>query len=265
MLFDARGVMQKRSIVQNGITPRAVVAVLAIALVLGAAFLLLTVGLASCATSVVGSIAPQGSARLSIDISIPAPLAEKLRNLSQAKPGAPLFDASAIRKSFENRPGIELLALSEPRADSIRALLSVRSLADLADSPELRGTNLITVSSGPGWHELRVRLERGQAAALTKLFPGIDPYMMDALSPPALEPDPVTVADYRSMLASVLGERVMAALDSARASVSLTVPGVIIDSGGGKIEQNSLSVSIPVIDALVLEKPIEFWIRWRQP
>lgn len=225
--------MQKRSIVRNAITPRSIIAVMAIALVLGAAFLLLTIGLSSCATSVVGSIAPEGSARLSIDMSIPAPLADKLRRLSQSADRAPLFDESAIRKSFENRPGVELLSLSRPSSDAIRAVVSVRSLADLAYSPDLRGSNLVTVSSGPDWTELRVRLERGHAATLAKLFPGVDTYTIDALSPPALEQDPVTVADYRSMLTSVLGERIMPALESARARISLTVPGSVIDSGEG--------------------------------
>ncbi len=255
--------MGKPSFVRDEITPRAVIAVLAASFALGAAFLMLTLGLASCSTSVVGSIAQEGSAQLSIDAAIPPVLADKLRRLSQLGPEKPLFDSSAIRKSLESRPDIRLVSLSEPTPDSVRALVVVPSFERLVASGELGGTGLITLGTGPGWKELRVRLERGRAAALKKLFPGVDPDLLDSLSPPALETDPTSVSDYRSMLASVFGELAMPALDSARVRVSLSAPGEVLDSGGGKLEGRTLLVSIPAIDALVLEKPIEFWLRWK--
>ncbi|HUW40966.1 MAG TPA: hypothetical protein VMV90_08130 [Rectinemataceae bacterium] len=255
--------MGKPSFVRDEITPRSVIAVLALSFALGAAFLMLALGLASCSSSVVGSIAPEGGAELTIDLAISPPLADKLRRLSQTQPGKPLFDSSAIRKSIESRSDLRLVSLSEPSPDSVRAVVAVPSILRLASSPELRGTRLIAIARGPGWQELRVRLERGHAAALTRLFPGIDPDLVDSLSPPALETDPTSVSDYRSMLASVFGERVMPALDSARLRVSLSAPAEVLDSGGGKLEGRTLEVSVPAIDALVLEKPIEFWLRWK--
>jgi len=256
--------MRKSSILRKGLTVRAILAVVASALLLGAAFLVFTLGVSSCATSVDTAIAPNGAARLSIAAAVPEPLAAKFRRLAQAAPDTPLFDESAIRKAVAARPGVDILSLSTPTPGSVQASLSIRSLDELANSPDLRGAGIIELSSGQGWNELRVRLERGHAAALSKLFPGIDPYLMDALSPPALEEDPITTEEYRSMLASVLGESALPALDSARVNVTLTAPGTVIDYGGGELKGNSLRVAIPVIDTLVLAKPIEFWLRWKR-
>jgi shikimate kinase len=94
-------------------------------------------------------------------------------------------------------------------------------------------------------------------------MPGIDPNLLDALSPPALEEDPVTVEEYKTMLKTVLGEKAMPAMEAAAIKLSITAPGVVIGSGGGSLSGSTLSAKLPIIDLLVLEKPIEVWIRWR--
>lgn len=242
---------------------RSFLALAAAAVLIAAVFLALTLGLTSCATSVDAAIARDGGARLSIGASVPEAVAAKFRSLAQAAPNAPLFDAAALRSALAARPGVIILDLATPTSASLRATIAVRSLAELAAEPDLRDAGLIRLSSGQGWTELRVKLERGHAAALAKLFPGIDPYLMDALSPPALDEEPISAQEYRSMLASILGENALPALDAARVSLTVTSPGPILDYGGGKLSGNALLVAVPALDALVLEQPIEFWVRWK--
>jgi hypothetical protein len=86
---------------------------------------------------------------------------------------------------------------------------------------------------------------------------------MDALSPPALEEDPVTVDEYRTMLASILGERAMPAMEAASLDLSISAPGEVIGSGGGILSGSTLATKVSLIDVLVLEKPIELWMRWK--
>jgi hypothetical protein len=202
-------------------------------------------------------------------VETPAPIAAKLRRFAQAGGAsgdttAPLFSAEALRESLASRPGLDLIELTQPKPDSLRGAIAVRSLVRLAESPELAGSGLLAIASGPDWSELRVRLARGQAKALSALLPGVDPYLLEALSPPALDEEDgdISAAEYRTMLKSVLGEKAMPSMEEAAIAVSLSAPGAVLSSGGGKLEGSTLNVRIPVIDALVLERPIEFWIRW---
>jgi hypothetical protein len=246
---------------------QALILIIAGSLCLGAAFLTAAILLSSCSASVSSAIQADGGARISIQAEVPASLAAKFRQLaatgSSSSPTGPFFDAAAIRKSIAARPALSIIELSQPGPDSIRAELSARSLEELAASPDLKGSGLFTITRGTGWTEFRFRLERGGVKALTALFPGIDPYLLEALSPPALEEDPVTVAEYKTMLKSILGDKAMPAMDAAAVTLSLSAPGLVLGSGGGSLSGSTLTAKIPIIEALTLEKPIELWLRWK--
>jgi len=231
-----------------------------------AAALLATVALTACAGSLAATLRPDGSAALSIQAEIPAPLAARFRALSgggrkDAKP-LPLFDEGAIRESVAKRPYLTITSLSAPSLDSLRAEIAIRKVADLAEAEEIKKSGLLSLTSGPGWTELRIHLERDGASASIALFPGIDPYLIDALSPPALEDEPLSADEYRMNLRTILASA-MPAMETAALTVSLAAPGAVLSSGGGSLAGNVLTARIPIIDALVLDKPIEFWIRWK--
>jgi len=234
----------------------------------GAAFLAATVLFSACSANASSIIKADGSATISVQAEMPEALAAKLRKLasgggssSSSQVGA-LFDAAAIRSSLAKRPGLSVLSIEQPGPSSLRLELSARSLEELAASPDIKNAGLLKVTRGPGWTECRLRLARGDASALSLLMPGIDPDFLDLLSPPALEEDPVTVAEYKTMLKTVLVEKAMPSMEAAALRLSITVPGAVLGSGGGSLSGSSLSAKLPLIDILVLEKPIELWIRW---
>ncbi len=271
VIFDMIGSGNVKKPIRDGghEAKRALLLVMAGALLLGAAFLTATLLLTACSASVSSAIRADGGARISIQAEVPAVLASKFRKLASSGSGSsaagPLFDIEAIRKSIAGRPSLSLIEISSPTPDSVSAVLSARSLDELAASPDIKGSGLLTISKGSGWRECRFRLERGKAKTIASFFPGIDPDLVEALSPPALEEDPVTVAEYKTMLTSVLGGKAMPAMESAALSVSLNAPGEVLDSGGGELSGTTLTARVPIIDALALEKPIELWIRWKSP
>jgi hypothetical protein len=237
------------------------------ALCVAAVFLTATVLLASCSARIASVVAPDGSARLSIRAEVPAPLAAKFRRLAASgqQPSGqalPLFDAAAIRRSISTHPGLNLIELSQPNLDSIQFEAMVRSLELLAASPDLKDSGLLSITRGAGWTEWRIHLGRDRAKMVSALFPGIDPNLLEALSPPALEEDPLSSDEYRTMLTGILGEKTMPAMEEAAITLSLTAPGKVLASGGGKLDGTTLTATIPVLQALVLEKPIELWLRW---
>jgi hypothetical protein len=236
---------------------------------LGAVFLAATLILAACSASVSSAIKADGSARISIEAEIPTVIAAKFRKLanaggsSQSSVQLSIFDVEAIRKSLIARPGVDVVELSQPKPDSIHLVLAVRNLKDLAASPDFESSGILGIERGQASTECRFRLEHGKAKALTALFSGIDPNLMDALSPPALEEDPLSIAEYETMLKSVFGEKAMPAMEAAAIKLSITAPGKVLSSGGGSLSGSTLTATIPVLEILVLEKPVEVWLRWK--
>jgi hypothetical protein len=234
---------------------------------LGTAFLVVAMLLASCSGSVSSTIDRGGGARISVRAELPPSLSARFRKLAATGgTGASqsFFDTAAIRKSIAARPGMSLLEIEAPKQDAIRLEIAVRSLEELAASPDLAHSGLITLARGSGWAELRLRFARESAKALYLLLPGMDPHLMDALSPPALEEDPLTEAEYKTMLKSLIGTATMPAMETAAITVALAAPGPVLASGGGSLSGSTLTAHIPVIQALALEKPIELWLRWKQ-
>ena len=219
--------------------------------------------LASCSGKANAVIRQDGGLRLQAEASVPAPLAAKLRALSQQPATAPIFVVGSAEETLAGWPGLRLVAVGAPDPDSMTATLDIADLGAFLAEPRLAASGAARLSSGPGWKEFRVRLERGSCEALVGLLPGLDPGLMEALSPPALDPEPITRAEYRRMLAGIVGEKAVAALEGASYSLRLATPGPILASSGGRIEGQTLVVSLPAFDLLVLEKPMEFSLRWK--
>lgn len=270
MLPRSMNTPKRSSLIDRGETVHAprILLILVAAAAFGALVLAAAVLLAGCSSDIAASLKADGGARLSIKAEVPAPLAAKFRKLAQAgseaaaDPSAPLFDIDAVRRSTAERPSLRLVSISRPSPESIKAEFDILSITELAASKDLAETGFLSVQKGTGWTQITIRLDRGAAAAAAALFPGIDPYLMEALSPPALEEDPVTAAEYRTMLKSVLGEKAMPSMEAAAVSVTVTAPGKVLDYSGGSLSGTVLTVRIPIIDALVLERPIEIRLRW---
>jgi hypothetical protein len=239
------------------------------ALCVGIAFIALALILASCSAAVSSVIKFDGSATISVEAEMPTAIAAKVRKLASAgapsssATQSPIFDVQAIRKDLGARPGIEILELSQPKPDAIRILLSVRDLKDLSATPDLEGSGLFTIDRGPTSTKCSFVLARGEAKALSTLFPGIDPGLLEALSPPALEEDPLSLDEYKTMLKSVLGEKAMPAMEGAAIRLSISAPGPVLASSGGTLSGSTLKATIPILDILALEKPIKMQLRWK--
>lgn len=248
-----RGVVGKQAPWLIGLASVAFALVLALATAL----------LAACSGGASASIRSDGGLRIQSSASVPAPLAARLRKLANLSETTSLFDFEAGRKAVSETEGLRLVSLSAADADSLSLTLDIADLQSFVAEPKIAGSGAISLSSGAGWKELRVRLARGACAPLADLLPGLDPDLVEALSPPALDPEPITRAEYRRMLAGIIGEKAVVSLESATMTLKLSAPGPVLASSGGKLEGQTLGVTLPALDLLVLEKPIEFSLRWK--
>lgn len=226
--------------------------------------------LASCGAAVDLRLKADGSAGLDVQAEVPEALDAKLRSFvadsgvadSGLATKGPLFSAKAIEAEARSR-GLSVRESAAPTPRSYRGSFAAPKLAEvLAGDPSL--AKAVAYASGPGWGSLSVRVDRSNARAVAALFPGIDPDLLEALQPPALYDNPVTEAEYRSMLAALLGKTAVSALDGLTLRLAISAPGAILESGGLSAAPGGASLSIGALKAMVLEKPIEFSLKWRQ-
>lgn len=233
--------------------------------------------LASCSGGVDMMVRADASARFAVRLEIPDALSQRVRQFGQIPAGSPLFDAPGVRKEFGVRKSIHLIDVAVPDGDSMTSVLWIPDLVAFSQDRSLAPAGMVGYgrkgaeagaggSAGlAGGTELRVRLSRDNAAAAFALFPGMDRDLVDALSPPALEKDPVTSAEYRANLESVIiGKKLMPAFDACAVAITLNAPKPIVGAGGGSASGQVFKARIPLFDLLTLEKPVEFWVRWAE-
>ena len=249
-----------------------------------ALFLIIAAVSCSCSASAGMVLKADRSLSVSMALSLPQPVDAWARGMTGAGDKAPLFDPAAVAAGARTR-GFTVLESSSPTAGSYRGSFSVPDLDAFVSAPRpavpaddtgrrpspagsLSSLGILRVERGPGWASLRMRMDRQNASAILDLFPGVDRQLLESLMPPAAWDNPVTKAQYRSMLGSLMGKAAGNAVDAAVFTLSLTLPGPIIESKGGSAGPGTagrtVSFSMPALDAMTLETPAEFYVKWSE-
>ena len=225
----------------------------------------------SCTGRLETSVRSDLSARMSLRLEVPDILAARVRQLAGSPANSPLFDIARLKSEFAGRTSMFLVDLSAPSPESLTSVIWVPALTDLARDTSLVPSGMIAmktlVAAGnqPGMRELSVRLTRENAAAAYRLFPGIDEKLLDSISPPALEKDPLSAAEYRMNLETVIiGRKAMPSFDSCAFDITVTAPKSILSATGGTVQGQVFKVRIALFDFLTLEQPITFSLRWAE-
>ncbi|MCX8013290.1 MAG: hypothetical protein N3A02_03240 [Rectinema sp.] len=227
--------------------------------------------MAACSGQLDAAVRSDGSVRAAISLSVPAVLGSRVRQFAGISATEPLFNPELVRKEFAQRKGLTLVDISSPDSESMNSVVQVSDLAVLVADTKTVPDGMIQYRYIPprnglsATRELAVRITRDNAAYMLKLFPGVNRKIIDSLSPPALEPDPVSAAEYRLNLEQVIiGKKNMPAFDACAVELNITVPRPIAIVTGGTFSGQVFRTRIPLFDLLTLEKPVEFSIRWME-
>jgi hypothetical protein len=236
---------------------------------LKAGLFILLFAMTSCTAKLETTIRNDLSARMALRLDIPELLSSRVRQISGISPQASLFDVDQLKKEFAGRFSIFLIDVSTTGPDGLTSIVWVPDLIALSKDRTLVPEGLISVKTIPGsgtlpdQKELSVSINRKNASAAFKLFPGVDRKLLESMSPPALDPDPLSAAEYRMNLEQVIiGKRAMPAFDLCALDISLTAPKTIQSATGGTAQGQVFKARISLFDMLTLEKPIQFSLRW---
>jgi hypothetical protein len=158
---------------------------------------------------------------------------------------------------------VVIRSIAAPTPDSLALAFTVADLGKALAPPDGAGPGLIVLRDA-GWEKvLAIRIARGQGAALAALAPGLDPDLLETLSPPALGESDLSKAEYRQALGGIVGSKLLPELDAASIDCVVALPGAIVSRRGGTVEGSGWKLSIPLLDLLVLEKPVDLEVRWK--
>jgi len=223
----------------------------------------------SCSGNLDATLKTDGSVRAAVRIDIPEALSGRVRQFVGIGSREPLFSTDAVKNQFLGRTSINLVDVSSPTPDILTSVVWVQNLDTLIADTSIVPPGMILYQkipaqgSAPAMRELSVNLSRENAPYMIKLFPGVDKRIIESLSPPALEPDPVTADEYRLNLEQVIiGKKNMPAFDACSVDIAITVPKVISSASGGNFSGPVFRAKLPLFNLLTLEKPIAFSMRW---
>ena len=225
--------------------------------------LALALALPSCATRIAGTLAADGSADLTLGASLEPRMAALLSGFAAAggiPPDAPLLDGPAMAVPMSEVPGVASVSLSNRSATSIEGRLS---LAHIGTFLAAGGTDLISFEQSAAGGRLSVNLDlAGSGAFLEAVAPDLVDYLA-ALMAPIATGQSMTRDEYLFLVTSLYGAGIADEMSAAVIGVDLALPGPVQSAVGGSFSGSSARFAIPLLDVLVLDRPLRYEVVWR--
>ncbi len=228
----------------------------------------------SCSAKYAMVLRQDGSGDLSLSATLEPQTARLVANLAgfsgAAEPAAPLLAADVLAASFRAASGVGSVSLRNPDGRSVEGTVRVTDLERFlsasgerpADSA-LPPAQFIRLERSASGGRLAVSLDRVSGAALlANLSPDIADYVSALLAPVATG-EKLSKADYLALVESMYGKGVAAEIAAATVRASAELPGEVVAVRGGKAEGRRVDFALPLVDVLVLERPILLEARWK--
>ncbi len=229
---------------------RAVAGLICAALVAAAA-------LTSCSARQQVLLRSNGSGSVEFRVVISKSLMDAASSLSQGtteaqKPGE--FDIPKIKSVFSKNPALKLDSLSSPSAGVLAGSFSFTDINKLFQNQSSEA--VVQYVRGSAGNRLEVHITRNNFADIAKLA-GMDANPLYQMFGPE-QNAATTESDLDQMMVYVLGDSGPAALKSSAIDVVVKVDGKITAQNGGILEGNSVHFHIPLVQLLLLAKPLDY-------
>ncbi len=222
----------------------------------------------SCAARQEIDVGSDGSATVSVQVRLQPAFAdwvetmdEEAKTLGLKRAGAAgLFDEEAIRRGAASFAGLSVTRFAIPSRERLEMTLALADITALAGSTAAKGPQLIALERSGSRRTLRVHLDAATYAAIKPLVPGSDNELFEVLGPQ--ETDPYTEAEYDDVLAFTVGGEAPKWVRASRIEAIVRVPGRVISQQGGRIEADAVRFEIPLLDVLLLRKPLVYTVEY---
>jgi len=229
--------------------------------------LILCLTLFSCAARIDGALAADGSAQLSVRMSLEAGVTALIQRLSSAagQQGQPVLDGPALARSLTSAPGISSVSFRNTSVSAIEGQVRISRISDFlasADTERDARRRFITFEQGRSGGRCAVTINRENGHVMLDFFSSEIADYLNALMAPIATGDEMTKPEYLELVASFYNRNIANEIASTRIRVAIDFPGTITNVRGGTFSGRRASFDIPVLDLLVLETPLVYEVTW---
>jgi hypothetical protein len=208
--------------------------------------------LTGCNSSIEASIGSDGTATFQMSTAL-------LPSLHTVLGGA--LKAAEISKTLLSMPAVQAASFSDTSSTSFSGS---GTISDLNRFLSIEGAaKCISLSTSGGRTRLSIALDRDTAPGLVSLL-SLD--MQDYLSvlvPPILMGTTLSQAAYLAQLSTMgYSKALTGELQSAKISLKLSLPANVVSVNGGTFSGKTAEFSLPILDLMVLDKPVKWEIVW---
>lgn len=220
----------------------------------------------SCAGRISGSLSADGSAALSVTMSLEPQMTALIRRMFAAAGAAagPVLDGSAITRSMSGAPGIASVSLRNTTPSAVEGNVRISQIGEFlaaADIERASGGKFIVFEQGTGGRcEININRDNGPVI-IELLSPEIANYL-NALMAPIVTGEEMSKPEYLELVAVFYNKTISDEIAGSRIRASIDFPGPVSAVKGGTFSGRRAEFDIPLVDLLVLETPLSYEVRW---
>jgi len=233
--------------------------------------LLLVIGISlfpflfSCSMENEAILEPDGSGEISFHVVMQPFLVDYIKEMSDLAgegtkgPNNSVFDLEKIEKDLEEKPGVVVRSLNTPNPRELNGRFTFKDVEAIFQSEKLlTRTGAVTYERSGGESKFALYITRENFPQIAGLFPEDSKPFIDMFGPQ--ENDDITREEYLDMMEFAMGEEAPSAIRRGTITITVRVKGTIVSQKGGTRKGETVVFSIPLLDALLLHKPLEYAI-----
>jgi hypothetical protein len=228
--------------------------------------MLFALGFMSCGASISGKLERGGAGDFTVSAALAPGVTGKIRDflaLAQGNPGGgePLLNAPAIALSMSKAPGVAQASFRNTGPASLEGPVKISSVGDFL-APSGRAGFISFQENPAGGGRASITLNRETAPAMLSLISPDVTYNLMFLFAPIATGDELSKEEYLTQVTLIHGETVAAEITEALIRASVEFPGPLVSVRGGVFSGNRAEFIIPLVDLLVLERPLSYEVAW---
>lgn len=215
-------------------------------------FLMLCFNLISCSARIDGTLAANGSAVLSVNMSLERNITALVQRMfAVGGQTGPILDGPAIAKSMSESPGITSATIRNTAPNAVEGQIRLSQAGDF-----------ISINQRSTGGSAVININRDNGVELLELLSSDIEDYLNAFMAPIVTGDELTKAEYLLLISSFYSRAISDEIASSRVRASIEFPGIITAVKGGTFSGRRANFDIPLLDILVLESPLIYEVTW---
>ena len=231
---------------------------------LGAIIVICFILFASCTANIEGTLAADGSASLTLNMSLMQRITAMIRSIAAAggQESANVLDGAAIARSMSGAAGITSVTLRNTSPSAVAGQIRISNINQFLSAAGSAGGRFIVFEQSTGGGRIEININRTNGpAVLETLSPEISDYL-NALMAPIATGEELTKTEYLELVTSFYNKAISDEIAASRIRASIDFPGAIRNVRGGSFTGRRAVFDIPLLDLLVLEAPARYEVIW---